>query len=212
MTITVSLDGYQQSIALGLTGTDFEQVEVLKTLTGLDIPTSEVRVWLRENNLWFKVDPVTMGGSLQDSKRVASTAVAAGTNTSADEAVIVAMATLYAPVFGESARALRTSDKVWSAQVNAVVNLLAEVSSQETENLIDSFYDLGGGRPYKDLTEAEFDTQRTRADGLRQLQEAQTELQNRVLNAVALAGERLLPSMNADTQAATWAQAWEDAV
>jgi hypothetical protein len=146
------MNGYEKAQALELTGTDAQIVAVLKTLTVSDIAVDAVRVWLRENLLWFRSSPTTMGGAIQqvlDSEETPS-------ETKQQLGIF------WSAVFGDGAQNLLTTVPTWAGLVWQIIQGLTH-AAPDAAALIDSFYALDGGRPYKDLTVGQFATQRTAA-------------------------------------------------
>jgi hypothetical protein len=133
------MNAYQKSNELGLSGTDAEIVAVLQTLTAGKIDPTDVRRWLRENGLWYRRPDGSMGGTLQ----TVYTAATAQQKTGLDQ--------FFAAVFGDSAISLRTTEPVYAGQVWQIVQVIASLSP-EAAGLVDSFYALDGGRPFRDLT------------------------------------------------------------
>ena len=115
----------------------------MQTLTVGDINVNAVRTWFREHNLWLQRSNGTMMGPLQAAYDAATQQAKDGLDY------------LYDTVFAKSAEHLRTTDPVWSVQVKALVDLVVQLSPQAS-GLVDSFYSLDGGRPYKDLTVEQF--------------------------------------------------------
>lgn len=158
------MSGYQKAVSLGLTvamkpGTDPERrytnaeiVAILQTLTVSNIAVDAVRVWLRENLLWFRSSPTTMGGAIQqviDSDQTPS-------ETKQQLGIF------WSAVFGDGAQNLLTTVPTWAGLVWKIIQGLTQ-SAPDAAALIDSFYALDGGRPYKDLTVQEFAAQQTAA-------------------------------------------------
>lgn len=141
------MTAYNTANSLGLTGTDTEQVAILKTLTAGRIDPQDVRRWCRENGLWYRKPDGTMGGSLQQVYATCTPEHQAGLDQ------------FFAAVFGDSAVSLRTTEPLYSQQVWGIVAMIAALVP-ESSGLVDSFYSLDGGRPYKDLTVTEFAAQR----------------------------------------------------
>ena len=141
------MNGYEKSVALGLTGTDAEKVAILKTLTVADIPIASVRTWFRENELWMERSTGEMFGPLQAAYAQASQEAKDGLDY------------LYDTVFKKSADYLRTTEPVWAQKAYSLVQLILQLSPGSS-GLVDSFYALDGGRPYKDLTAEQFAAQR----------------------------------------------------
>jgi hypothetical protein len=137
------MSAYAKSLQLALTGTDTEKVAVLQVLTVSDISVKSVRTWFREQNLWLERSTGGMMGPLQVAYEAASQQAKDGLDY------------LYDTVFAGSAEYLRTTSPVWAPQVKALVDLVVALSPQ-TSGLVDSFYALDGGRPWKDLTVEQF--------------------------------------------------------
>jgi hypothetical protein len=149
------MNGYQKAQALNLTGTDAEIVAVLQTLTVSDIPVDAVRVWLRESLLWFRTSPTTMGGSIQ--------AVLESSQTPSETKQQLGL--FWSAVFGDGARNLLTTVPTWAGLVWQIIQGLT-AAAPDAAALVDSFYALDGGRPYKDLTVEQFAAQRTAGESL----------------------------------------------
>lgn len=156
---------YQRSVELGLTGTDAEKVSVLQCLTVSNIPVSSVRTWFREQNLWLQRSTGSMFGPLQDAYALAP-------QQSKDK-----LDYLYDTVFAGSAEFLRTTDPFWAVKVFQLVQLVVSLAPQAS-GLVDSFYALDGGRPFKDLTvqqyaasQTEYEQQQAARDALAAIQQ-----------------------------------------
>jgi hypothetical protein len=145
------MNGYEKAQALGLTGTDAEIVAVLKTLTTTDILGSRLGKWLGERNL-LSWDGTGWFGTLQD---LIDDGVIAGSAASGIQQ-------LKAVLVGPRGDGLATTDPAWAPMVFQIISGIAQVSA-DAAVLIDSFYALDGGRPYKDLTVEQFAAQRTAA-------------------------------------------------
>jgi len=146
------MNGYEKTQSLNLAGTDAEIVAVLKTLTVSDIAVNSVRIWLRENLLWFRTSPTAMGGAIQqviDSEQTPS-------ETKQQLGIF------WSAVFGDGAQNLLTTVPTWAGLVWQIIQGLTE-AAPDAAALVDSFYALDGGRPYKDLTAQQFAAQRTAA-------------------------------------------------
>lgn len=159
------MNGYEKAQALNLTGTDAEIVAVLQTLTVSDIPVDAVRVWLRENLLWFRTSPTTMGGSIQTVLEAPQT----------PSETKQQLGLFWSAVFGDGARNLLTTVPTWAGLVWQIIQGLAQ-AAPDAAALVDSFYALDGGRPYKDLTVEQFAAQRTAAES----QAAKQALRSRI--------------------------------
>lgn len=146
------MNGYKKSVALNLTGTDAEKVAILQTLTVSNIAVDSVRVWLRENLLWFRTSPTTMGGSIQTVIESEQTP----TETKQQ------LGLFWSAVFGDGAQNLLTTVPTWAGLVWQIIQGLTQ-AAPDAAALVDSFYALDGGRPYKDLTVEQFAAQRTAA-------------------------------------------------
>lgn len=147
------MNGYEKSVELSLTGTDAEKVAILKTLTVSNIAVDAVRVWLRENLLWFRTGPTTMGGSIQVVLEAAETP----TETKQQ------LGLFWSAVFGDGAQNLLTTVPTWAGLVWQIIQGLTQ-AAPDAAALVDSFYALDGGRPYKNLTVEQFAAQRTAAE------------------------------------------------
>lgn len=149
------MNGYEKSVALNLTGTDAEKVAILQTLTVSNIAVDAVRVWLRENLLWFRTSPTTMGGSIQAVLEAAETP-----NETKQQ-----LGLFWSAVFGDGAQNLLTTVPTWSGLVWQIIQGLTQ-AAPDAAALVDSFYALDGGRPYKDLTVEQFSAQRTASESI----------------------------------------------
>lgn len=188
------MSGYQKAVSLGLTvamkpGTDPERgytdaeiVAILQTLTVSNIAVDSVRVWLRENLLWFRTSPTTMGGSIQ--------AVMDSDQTPPETKVHLGL--FWSAVFGDGAQNLLTTVPTWAGLVWQIIQGLT-AAAPDAAALVDSFYALDGGRPYKDLTVQDFAAQRTTAETEAEASfvrsAANTELNERIQPAIAI-GDR----------------------
>ena len=176
------MNGYEKSVALSLTGTDAEKVAILQTLTVSNISVDSVRVWLRENLLWFRTSPTTMGGSIQAVLEASETP----TQTKQQ------LGLFWSAVFGDGAQNLMTTVPTWACLVWQIIQGLTQ-AAPDAAALVDSFYALDGGRPYKDLTVQQFAAQRTAAaeqaekDEVRQ---AASSLLNESINSAIATGNR----------------------
>lgn len=150
---SVRMNGYEKSVALSLTGTDTEKVAILQTLTVSNISVDAVRVWLRENQLWFRSSPTTMGGAIQDVIESQST----------PDETKQQLGIFWSAVFGDGAQNLLTTVPTWAGLVWQIIHGLTQ-AAPDAAALVDSFYALDGGRPYKDLTVDQFAAQRTAAE------------------------------------------------
>lgn len=201
------MNAYEKAQALGLTGSDAEIVAVLKTLTNGDIPAKALGKWLGERNLlswngsgWF--------GTLQTLLDNGSI-----TGTASD-----GIRQLKAVLVGPRGDGLETTSPLWAGLVFQTISGIAQ-ASQDAAALIDSFYALDGGRPYKNLDEPTYAAQRALAiTAQAEAQAAEEQAQQlsairaRITNASALAKERIAASDTPEQQSEKWSQAWVDAV
>lgn len=156
------MSGYQKAVDLGLTTaivpgsdpprgyTDEEILAILQTLTVSNIAVDAVRIWLRENMLWFRSSPTTMGGAIQQV--IESPTTPAETKQQ--------LGIFWSAVFGDGAQNLLTTVPTWAGLVWQIIQGLT-AASPDAAALVDSFYALDGGRQYKDLTVPQFAAQRT---------------------------------------------------
>jgi hypothetical protein len=178
------MNAYQKSNELGLSGTDAEIVAVLQTLTAGKIDPTDVRRWLRENGLWYRRPDSSMGGTLQ----AVYAAATAQQKTGLDQ--------FFAAVFGDSAVSLRTTEPVYAGQVWQIVQMIASLSP-EAAGLVDSFYALDGGRPFKDLTAAAYAAQKADAARIAAADQWLAKVLNEVINPAGSAANRDLSSVKA---------------
>lgn len=168
------MNGYEKSVALSLTGTDAEKVAVLQTLTVSNIAVDAVRVWLRENLLWFRTSPTTMGGSIQ--------AVLESPQTPTETKEKLGL--FWSAVFGDGAQNLLTTVPTWAGLVWQIIQGLTQ-AAPDAAALVDSFYALDGGRPYKTLTVEQFAEQRTTSQTAAAKQAALDLVRNAAAEAAA---------------------------
>lgn len=178
------MSGYQKAVELGLTTaivpesnpergyTDAEIVGILHTLTVANIAVDAVRIWLREKLLWFRTSPTTMGGTIQS--------VLESPQTPADTKEKLGL--FWSAVFGDGAQNLLTTVPLWAGLVWQIIDGLTQ-AAPDAAALVDSFYALDGGRPYKDLTVEQFAAQRTTAESLTAKQAALDLVQNTAAEA-----------------------------
>lgn len=168
------MNGFEKSEALGLTGTDAEKVAVLRTLTVSNIAVDAVRIWLRENLLWFRTSPTTMGGAIQQVIDSDQTPVETKQQ----------LGIFWSAVFGDGAQNLLTTVPTWAGLVWTIIQGLTQ-AAPDAAALVDSFYALDGGRPYKDLTVEQFAVQRTSTSTLAAKQAALDLVRNTASEAAA---------------------------
>lgn len=143
------MNAYEKSVELNLDGTDSEKVAILLTLTTSDIIGTKLGRWLGERNL-LSWDGGSWFGLLQDL-------IDDGTITGES---LAGIRELKAVLVGPRGDGLETTSPIWAPIVYKIIIAIAQVSN-DAEAMIDSFYALDGGRPYKDLTVEQFATQRT---------------------------------------------------
>lgn len=176
------MNGYEKSEALGLIGTDAEKVAILRTLTVSNIAVDAVRIWLRENLLWFRTSPTTMGGAIQQVIDSDQTPVETKQQ----------LGIFWSAVFGDGAQNLLTTVPTWAGLVWQIIQGLTQ-AAPDAAALVDSFYALDGGRPYKDLTVEQFAAQRTAAAEQAEKQivsQAAATLINESVNPAIASGDR----------------------
>lgn len=167
------MNAYEKAQQLGLTGTDAEIVAVLKTLTQADIPGKALGKWLGERNL-LSWDGTAWFGTLQTLLDNGSI-----TGTAAD-----GIKQLKAVLVGPRGDGLETTNPLWAQLVYTTISGIAQ-ASQDAAALIDSFYALDGGRPYKDLTTTEYAVQKTAAQAavaLAVIDQAYATAQNEIVS------------------------------
>lgn len=145
------MNGYEKSVALGLAGTDAEQVAILRTLTTTDIIGPKLGKWLGERNL-LSWDGDSWFGILQDL-------IDAGKITGD---ALAGIRQLKAVLIGPRGDGLETTSALWAPIVFQTITGISQVS-QDAAAVVESFYETARGRPYKDLTIEQFAAQRTAA-------------------------------------------------
>jgi hypothetical protein len=83
----------------------------------------------------------------------------------------------WSAVFGDGARNLLTTVPTWAGLVWQIIQGLTQ-AAPDAAALVDSFYALDGGRPYKSLTVEQLAAQRTTAESLEAKQAALDLVQN----------------------------------
>jgi len=183
-------NAYQTTIEKQITGTDAQKVASLRALSQADIPAAKLRRWLSDHELlsydgagWFgRLEEVTLSAELTAGIRSLKERVLSGD-----------------PV--------RTADPAFAPKVLAIVQGVA-AAVPAIAGLVDSFYALDGGRPFKDLTVEQYQQQVADADSAA----TQAAIVGRITNAAALASERISHTDTSEQAAAKWAQAWVEAV
>jgi hypothetical protein len=184
------MNAYEKAQSLGLTGTDAEIVSALQALTSGPIDPQRVRQWSREQGLWFRRPDGTMGGTL---------ATAYPTATAAQQS---ALDQFFAAIWGDSLTTLKTTEIESAVVVWGLVQQVASLNPTAA-GLVDSFYNLDGGRPYKDTTAADYATQRANAERLSQADEWLAKVQNETIAPAASDPQRTLASVKAAVAAAS---------
>lgn len=180
------MNAYEKAQALGLTGTDAEIVAVLKTLTNGDIPAKALGKWLGERNL-LSWDGSAWFGTLQTLLDNGSI-----TGTAAD-----GIRQLKAVLVGPRGDGLETTSPRWAGLVFQTISGVAQ-ASQDAAALIDSFYALDGGRPYKDLTTQEYAAQKTAAQAaiaLALIDQSYSTVSNEIIQPALSDGNRTKESI-----------------
>ena len=152
------MNAYEKAQQLGLTGDPAAQVAILQTLTVSDISIESVKEWLRATEvsgiaLWIPTSPTTMSGVIESAKQSATEVQQAG------------IGYMWSVVYGGTGQYLRTTDPAWAPRVFGFIQMVATLAPS-INDLVDSFYALDGGRPYKDLTVEQFAAQRTAAESI----------------------------------------------
>ena len=142
------MNSYDKAQSLGLTGTDAEQVAILQTLASTNIPTQDVRVWFRETRLWMERPGGQMWGTLE-------TAAASATPEQRQQ-----LDYLFDVVFGGSSETIRVTEPTPAGETWAVVQTIVALVP-DSSGSVDSFYALGGGRPFASLTVDQFAADRS---------------------------------------------------
>lgn len=172
-------NGYEKAVSLGLTGTDAEIVAILQTLTTTDILGTKLGKWLGERKL-LSWDGTGWFGLLQ-------TLIDNGTITGA---ALDGIRELKAVLVGPRGDGLETTSPEWAPIVFATISGISQVSD-DAATMIDSFYALDGGRPYKDLTTEQFAAQRAAAEAIAERQAIIDACLAPIVSAHAAAASRL---------------------
>jgi len=135
---------YRKAIELRLLGTDLEITNNLKVLTAENIDYKKAVEWLREGGYWQE-GPTGMAGTL-----VAIYAASSGDYRKRFD-------DCWGYLYSVSANELITTEVFQGNRINFLINQIPGV----TGAVLDSFYTLGGGRPFALLTETEYALQRT---------------------------------------------------
>ncbi|MBL8815265.1 MAG: hypothetical protein JNL58_04490 [Planctomyces sp.] len=133
---------------LAITGTDEQIVSVLKSLSRNNIPSAKVRLWLSDNDL-LSWDGSSWFGRLEHNL----TALPVDLQTGVRD--------LKARVLAGDP--IRSAETKFGPRVLAIITGIA-AAMPSIAGLVDSFYELDGGRPFSALTVAEFQAQRVAAE------------------------------------------------
>jgi len=127
-------NAYQVAQKKQITGTPEQIVAVLRALSQENIPAAKLRLWLSDHNL-LAYDGSGWFGLLEEATLSPERALG--------------IRDLKARVL--SGDAVRTSEVTYAPKVLQIVSGIAQAMPQ-IAGLVDSFYALDGGRPWKDLT------------------------------------------------------------
>ena len=183
------MNAYEKAQSLGLVGTDADIISALQALTSGPIDPQRVRQWSREQGLWFRKPDGTMGGTL---------ATAYPTATAQQQA---ALDQFYAAIWGDSLTVLNTTELLSAQTVWGLVQQIASLNPTAA-GLVDSFYALDGGRPYKNTTTADYASQRADAQRLNEADAWLAKIQNETIAPAASDPQRTLASVKAAVSAA----------
>ena len=139
-------NGFQVAQQKQITGTPTQIVAVLRALSQENIPSAKLRRWLSDNEL-LSYDGSGWFGRLEDI--TLSTELTAGIR-SLKERVL-------------SGDPVRTADPAFAPKVLQIVQGVA-AAVPAIAGLVDSFYALDGGRPYRDLTVEQYNADKTAVD------------------------------------------------
>lgn len=156
------MSDYQTALEKNIPGTPQQIVAVLRALSQENIPATRLRRWLSDNELlsydgsgWFgTLEEVTLSEDLTMGIRLLKERVLSGD-----------------PV--------RTAEPAFAPKVLAIVQGIA-AAVPAIAGLVDSFYALDGGRPYKDLTVEQFQQQKTESETAAAVSAAQSLLRQRI--------------------------------
>lgn len=143
------MNPYERSTAIDFAPfpEDEQRVAVLRVMTAADIPAGRVVDWFRETELWFEGQS-GFRGPVQD--------VLDGEGTEHDDDIEY----LYATLFGaQKVEFLRTTNPLWARKVATILEtILSLIDKHDSEKAFfrQSFYAMGGGRPWKDLAVVDY--------------------------------------------------------
>ena len=183
------MNSYDKAQDLSLTGTDAEQVAILQTLASTNIPTQDVRVWFRENRLWMEKPGGQMWGTLE-------TASASATPEQRQQ-----LDYLFDVVFGGSSEMIRVTEPTPAGETWAVVQTIVALVP-DSSGSVDSFYALGGGRPFASLTVDQFAADRSDSQRLARADQYAAQLDNEHIAAAVADPARTAETIHAAYQSA----------
>lgn len=161
------MNAYEKALSLGLTGTDTQIVNQLTPLTQSNITARDAVEWLTEGGYWQE-GPAGMTGTLVAPYDASSGAA----RKKFDDC--------WNWLFSTSANVLKTTQVSQADRVLFLINQIPSV----TAGIRNSFFALGGGRPYKDDTTITYDEQRTAAQAVIDEQAAITLMETRWANVL----------------------------
>lgn len=153
------MNAYEKSVALGLTGTDQEKVDVLKTLTATPIRLDYLLEMLNFRGMLRKTDG-SQGqerwvGSLQNLK-----AALVALNLTEK---VQAYEMWFSHVTNPRQATWDTRFPQWAAAFYAMELAFADQPNMPSQADFDAVVALGGGRPYASLTDQQFAAQQAAA-------------------------------------------------
>lgn len=150
------MNAYEKSIALGLTGTDAEQVAILQSITRGPISVANVIQYFDEQDLG-ELDPIDNAwtGTLVDIIR----------NDQMPLELRSGLRDLFKHLAKRTSETVDTTDPTVALQTATLLGVLIQIGIITTEQR-DAFYALDSGRPYKELTVEQFSQQQTEAEAV----------------------------------------------
>jgi len=169
------MNAYDFAVAHNITGTDAENVAVLQSMSRANIARDRLGPWLGQDTALLYYSGNGWFGTLEDM-------VQAGQITGD---LLAGVNLLKAVVVGSAANSLRTSEPDHAPRIYATIQGIAAITPEDDDHLIDGFYALDGGRPFKDLTEAEFASQRNDSLRISAADQLHARLQNEFIESAA---------------------------
>ena len=174
------MNAYEMSVSLGLTGTDQEKVDVLKTLTANPIRLDYLLEMLNFRGMLRKTDG-SQGqerwvGTLQNLK-----AALIALNLAEK---VTAYEMWFSHVTNPRQTTWDTRFPQWAAAFYEMELAFAGQSNMPSQADFDAVVSLGGGRPYKTLTLTEYAAQRSAAQAaaaLAMIDQAYATVQNEIV-------------------------------